>query len=62
MPDVPASSELRSAKDNNLVTLSKSYNDAFERKDLKRLQELFAPNVVYHADEVRLSLIFQSRH
>lgn len=54
MPDVPASSELRSSKDNNLVTLSKVYNEAFAHKDLKRLEALFAPKVVYHADEVRL--------
>lgn len=52
MPDAPASSDLRSAEDNTLVSRSKIYNEAFATKDLNRLSALFAPKVIYHADEV----------
>lgn len=54
MPDVPASSELRSEEDNTLVSRSKLYNEAFAAKDLNRLNALFDAKVVYHADEVTL--------
>ena len=53
MPDAPASSDLRSEEDNTLVSRSKIYNEAFATKDLNRLSALFAPKVIYHADEVK---------
>jgi len=54
MPDAPASSDLRSDKDNRLIGLSKQFNKAIDTKDvvLGKLEPLLAENVVYHADEV----------
>lgn len=56
MPDAPASSDLRSDKDNKLIGLSKQFNKAIDTKDvvLGKLEPLLAENVVYHADEVTL--------
>lgn len=54
MPDVPASSELRSEEDNSLVSRSKLYNEAFAQKDTSRISALIEPTVVYHADKVTL--------
>jgi len=54
MPDAPPSSDLRSDKDNKLISLSKQYNNAFVEKDvvLGKLDALLSEEVVYHADKV----------
>ena len=49
MPD-----SLRSSHEDKLISLSKQYQSAYVGKDLNKLDELFSPKVVYHADKVRL--------
>ena len=48
MPD-----NLRSSHEDKLISLSKQYQSAYVSKDLNKLDELFSPKVVYHADKVR---------
>lgn len=56
MPD-----QLRSSHEDKLIDLSKQYNRAFASKNLGKLDELFSPKVVYHADKVTLQENLEGR-